>query len=46
VTKSRSDLDPNLPDQRINITDVSGTVDAFKGLPYPYAGPPLIDPCP
>ena len=39
--KARSQLQPNIPDpsQPINFSDISAAVDAFIGLPYPFAGP-------
>jgi hypothetical protein len=38
VVKARADLEPNLPDRLINITDVTLALDAFLGLAYPPAG--------
>jgi len=35
----RSDLVPSVPDQVVNFQDVSAAVDAFRNLPYPFAGP-------
>ena len=32
------DLEPNIPDQKINISDVVFALDAFRGLEYPFAG--------
>ncbi len=43
--KPRSDLEPDEPDQLINISDVTRDLDAFRNLPYPFSGPPLVDPC-
>lgn len=37
--KTRVDLEPNVPDRLINITDVTAAVDAFRGLEYRFAGP-------
>ncbi len=43
--KARSDIDPNRPDQIINMTDVTHVLDAFRGFDYPFEpGPP--PPCP
>jgi hypothetical protein len=42
VMKARADLDPNLPEWLVNITDVTVCLDAFLGLTYPptgWAGP-------
>ena len=41
--KARCDLEPNRPDLMINISDVTSTLDAFRGYDYPFAGPV---PCP
>jgi hypothetical protein len=38
VVKARADLEPNLPDQLVNITDVTLCLDAFLGATYPPAG--------
>jgi hypothetical protein len=45
-SKSRADIAPSLPDRIVDFVDIPSVVDAFKGLPYPYAGPPVDDPCP
>jgi hypothetical protein len=37
--KARSDLSPDLPDRIIDFVDISRLVDAFRGVPYPFAGP-------
>ena len=37
--KARSDVEPRLLDQLINISDVTMTLNAFTGDPYPFAGP-------
>jgi hypothetical protein len=43
--KSRADIDPNVPDGKINITsDVTRIIDAFGGDPYPFAGPGTCPP--
>jgi choice-of-anchor B domain-containing protein len=39
MLKSRADIEPHIPDQRINITDVLQCVNAFSGLPYPFPAP-------
>ena len=41
--KARCDLEPNRPDARVNISDVTSILDAFRGFDYPFAGPL---PCP
>ncbi|MGB2986978.1 MAG: Ig domain-containing protein [Phycisphaerae bacterium] len=47
--KSRADIagDPPLGivDNICNFVDISYCVDAFRGLPYPFYGPPETDPC-
>ncbi len=35
----RADLYPNIPDRIVNFLDVSASVGAFQGKPYPFAGP-------
>jgi len=35
VLKSRADVEPNLPDWLVNISDVTYVLDAFRGFPYP-----------
>ncbi len=45
VSKARADLEPDLPDQVLNITDVTRVLDAFAGARYPFAGPGTSDPC-
>ena len=42
-SKARSDLEPLLLDQLINISDVTFSLDAFRGDEYPFAIP---TPCP
>ena len=37
--KARADLEPETPDQTINITDVTVILDAFGGAAYPYEPP-------
>jgi len=39
VLKSRADIEPNLPDGLVNISDVTYVLDAFRGFPYPFEGP-------
>jgi hypothetical protein len=42
VVKVRADIEPRVPDQVINISDVTFVLDAFRGFPYPFSpsGPP------
>ncbi len=42
--KIRVDLEPGMLDMKINITDVTFALDAFRGLPYPFA-PSTTTPC-
>jgi hypothetical protein len=43
--KPRADIDPNVPDGKINITsDVTKILDAFGGDPYPFDGPGTCPP--
>ncbi len=42
-SKARADLEPALPDQTINITDVVSALNAFGGLPFPFT--PNLTPC-
>ena len=42
--KTRVDLATSIPDGAINITDVLMAINAFQGLPYPFA-PSGIEPC-
>ena len=37
VTKMRADVEPCVLDQKINISDIVLLLDAFRGLPYPFA---------
>ena len=37
--KARTDIEPNLPDQKISIADVTYALDAFRGDGYPFSGP-------
>ena len=40
-SKVRADVEPSVPDFRINILDIVHILDAFRGLPYPFEpGPP------
>ncbi len=39
MLKSRVDIEPHNPDQRINLTDVLECVKAFSGITYPYLAP-------
>jgi len=43
LIKVRADIEPALLDHKINITDVSRALDAFRGWSYPFASP---EPCP
>jgi len=43
LIKARADIEPALLDHKINITDVSCALDAFRGWSYPFASP---EPCP
>ena len=42
-SKIRADIEPAIPDQRINISDVTRILDGFRNLPYPF--PAVPDPC-
>ena len=42
-TKARVDLEPRVPDQLINITDIVQSLTAFEGFTYPFAPEPV--PC-
>jgi hypothetical protein len=44
-SKAQSQLQPNIPDpsRKVNFSDISNAVNAFRGFAYPYAGP---SPCP
>jgi len=45
VAKARADIEPQTPDQLINITDVSQVLNAFRGFGYPFSpGPPPCSP--
>jgi len=44
--KARCDIEPNVLDLKINISDVSFVLDAFRGWSYPFEGPGPVDPCP
>lgn len=41
--KARCDLEPALPDRKVNITDLNFVIDAFRGSVYSLTVPP---PCP
>ncbi len=43
LLKTRCDIEPAVPDRRINITDVTYGLDAFRGRTYSFPPP---DPCP
>ena len=42
--KSRVDLWPTVPDQIVDVVDLTAVVDAFRGQPYPFSPTPW--PCP
>ena len=42
--KSRADVDPAVPDFKVDFGDIPAVVDGFRLLPYPYRPP--ADPCP
>lgn len=42
--KARCDLEPAVPDQTVNMADVTSVLDAFRGFGYPFAAPE--EPCP
>ena len=42
--KARADLHPALPNQRIDMLDVTFALGAFRGEPYPFS--PDASPCP
>jgi len=45
VAKARADIEPQTPDQLINIIDVSQVLNAFRGFTYPFSpGPPPCSP--
>jgi len=35
----RADINPTIPNGRIDVADIASAVDAFKGLVYPFPGP-------
>ncbi len=43
LPKARADLEPGVPDQLINIQDVTVNLDAFRGFSYPFSA---SAPCP
>jgi hypothetical protein len=43
VSKVRADLDYSTPNQRVDISDVTFCLDAFRGFEYPFG---IADPCP
>ncbi len=43
--KSRCDLEPEIPDFKINISDVTFSLDAFRGRTYPFTDSGTV-PCP
>lgn len=44
IIKTRADLEPAIPDLKINIADVSHALDAFSGQSYPFS-PSTSSPC-
>ncbi|UCC30869.1 MAG: hypothetical protein JSU86_01060, partial [Phycisphaerales bacterium] len=44
--KARCDIEPNIADLRVNISDVTFVLDAFRGFDYPFAPGPPPPPCP
>ncbi|UCC31103.1 MAG: hypothetical protein JSU86_02270 [Phycisphaerales bacterium] len=49
IIKSRADLDMNIPNRRVDISDVTFCLDAFRGVTYPPLPPaqwPGPDGCP
>ncbi len=38
-TKARTDIDPDVPNRLVNISDLFTALDASNGTPYPYNGP-------
>ena len=48
MTKIRADIEPCTPDSKINISDITFAIDAFRGQPYPFGPGVLVcplDPC-
>ncbi len=43
--KARSDIEPSVPDLKVNISDAVFILDAFRGESYPFSGPVTTDPC-
>ncbi len=43
VVTARADLEPDVPDRLVNISDVTRGLDAFRGRSYPLSAP---SPCP
>ncbi|UCC31884.1 MAG: right-handed parallel beta-helix repeat-containing protein, partial [Phycisphaerales bacterium] len=39
VVKARADLDWEIPNRRVDISDVTWVLDAFRGVPYPWGEP-------
>jgi hypothetical protein len=39
IGKTLGDLEPNVPNQRVNFGDISAAVNAFRGLGYLFSGP-------
>jgi hypothetical protein len=54
LPKARTDLDPQVPDRKVNFVDIGRCVEAFRTFPYPFSGPcacpsaatcPTLDAC-
>jgi hypothetical protein len=45
ASTARADVEPSIPDQKVNISDVSCVVDAFGGGSYAFV-PSTTNPCP
>jgi hypothetical protein len=39
IILARADVNPAVPNERVDIADVANIVDAFKNLAYPFPGP-------
>ncbi|MBI3834995.1 MAG: hypothetical protein HY287_11760 [Planctomycetes bacterium] len=39
IIVARADVNPAIPNERVDIADVANIVDGFKNLAYPYPGP-------
>ncbi|MBI3834417.1 MAG: hypothetical protein HY287_08830 [Planctomycetes bacterium] len=54
ILVARGDLNPAIPNQKVNIADIANVIDGFKSLAYPFGGPcscpssatcPALDAC-